>query len=93
MVEAFKKEVKDRTDRRGIETGSYLFAAMHQKPPYKVSHLVIPKQTATGYEFVVSTEGDTELGQWAARNNLFMVGGMHTHPAKLSRDFSAQDVH
>ena len=62
MVEAFKKEAKDRTDRLGIETGSYLLAPMRQMTPYKVSHLVIPKQTATGFEFVVTTEGDTELG-------------------------------
>ena len=62
-----------------IETCGFLGGKLYQNQ-YKITHLLIPKQSGTGYS--CETINEEIMIHYMEKNELITLGAIHTHPTQ-----------
>lgn len=81
--------IAEPNTRRNLETCGILCGKLHRNA-FFVTHLVIPHQTATSD--TCSTENEELLFEYVDKNDLFILGWIHTHPSQTCF-LSSIDLH
>ena len=89
MVMAKFESIAEPNTSSNIETCGFLGGKLYQNQ-FKITHLLIPKQSGTGYS--CETIDEEVMVDYMVKNDLITLGTIHTHPTQTVF-MSSVDLH
>ena len=90
VIERFL-EISQHNSSNKLETGGLLGGVLEDSVRFKVTKLIIPKQNCRSDYWEALCE--TEIQEFFTRNDLLLLGCIHTHPPPWTSFLSSVDLH